>query len=150
MDSELFYVGYDSLMAVELRSKLHDILQTTIPIEYFTNNPSIETLSQRIWPKLEKKQLEKSKQSNEIYESPVCDYQFVLWVLSALGNNSFNLAMQLRLNGPLDIDIAEQAFKHVVHQNDTFWITFDKELPIQRLTKVHNQPIHFEYSDKYA
>lgn len=148
---ELFSVGLDSLMAVDIRSKIHDELRCpalSISMEYFINQPCIATIARVIADEL-----------NELFSLSVEDYvqteilptevvlsdaQYPLWCIEQC-DWSFNLGMQFRLEGELNRDYLQQAFAAVVDNNAAFWIDINKEYPRQTLKRQGE--LHVEFSD---
>jgi acyl transferase domain-containing protein/acyl carrier protein/methylmalonyl-CoA mutase cobalamin-binding subunit len=139
----LFSLGLDSLMALDIRTRMYDKLQCptlNLPIEYFINDPSIEKISRNIAEELKlilhdvpviQSQIEETSYPEEL---AVCDFQYVFWVLNKL-NYNFNLGMQIQLQGKLNQTYLAQAFEFVVNQNDTFWISFNETIPTQILNR---------------
>lgn len=132
----LFSLGLDSLMSIEMRHRIHDKLQCptlNLSIEYFINDPTIESIARNI-----------AHQLPNTVDDPPCavfskdialyDFQYLFWVLNKL-DSSFNIGMQLQLHGNLNQEILFQAFDLVVKQNSAFWLSFNKEAPIQIVNK---------------
>lgn len=137
-DEDLFAKGMDSLMAIEIRSRLYDLLQCpqiSLPIEYFIHKPSIARIAQHTLQALAPHlaQTNATSLSNTPSETtyPLCDFQYLFWVLDSLGGN-FNLGMQIRLHGTLNSHLVAQAFAQVIQHHDSFWLTFDNEIPSQQ------------------
>ncbi|OEH46182.1 Gramicidin S synthase 2 [Legionella parisiensis] len=138
--NDLFAMGMDSLMALELRNRIHDKLNCpnlSLPIEYFINEPRIDKIAKNIANELDKV-LENVSESlpaeNPTEEIALCDTQYVFWILNKLGS-SFNCGMQVQLHGTLNKKYLYQAVEFTIQQNPVFWLSFDKEVPIQTLKK---------------
>ncbi|WP_131777542.1 SDR family NAD(P)-dependent oxidoreductase [Legionella cherrii] len=139
----LFSLGLDSLMAIEIRNRIHDKLQCptlNLSIEYFINDPSVGKIAKNIANELQKVFDFENKKEQQVAvnsvgeEVPLCDFQYVFWVLNRLGY-PYNIGTQLQIQGKLNKDYVAQAFEAVVKQNSAFWLQFDKEVPIQVLRK---------------
>lgn len=135
----LFALGLDSLMALDIRNRIHDTLQCpnlNLSIEYFINDPSIEKIARNIADELQGILLEPldnpvpapAKAISE--EIAVCDFQYIFWVLNTL-KYSFNIGMQVQLHGKLNQEYVTQALDYVVSHNSAFWIHFNEEIPTQ-------------------
>ncbi|WP_237759445.1 condensation domain-containing protein, partial [Legionella parisiensis] len=138
--NDLFAMGMDSLMALELRNRIHDKLNCpnlSLPIEYFINEPRIDKIAKNIANELDKV-LENVPESlpaeNPTEEIALCDFQYVFWVLNKM-DYPYNAGMQLQIQGKLNREYVSQAFNFVVKQNPVFWLSFSKDVPIQTLKK---------------
>ncbi|WP_454780452.1 SDR family NAD(P)-dependent oxidoreductase [Legionella sp. WA2022007384] len=139
----LFSLGLDSLMAIEIRNRIHDKLQSptlNLSIEYFINEPSISKIAKNIANELQSLFNFDNKAAPHAAinfvgeEVPLCDFQYVFWVLNRQGY-SYNVGTQLQIQGKLNKDYVAQAFDAVVKQNSTFWLNFNTEVPTQVLKK---------------
>ena len=145
---ELFSLGLDSLMAVDLRSRIHDMLRCpalSISMEYFINKPSIANIAKVIAEELES--VFNAGEEKRIFELAnkeilVSDIQYPLWALEQYDLN-FNLGLQFRLAGELNRDYFLQAFTVMVQNNTVFWLDFNKELPKQSLRKEGKLELEF-------
>lgn len=141
---DLFSLGLDSLLSLEIRNRIHDKLQCptlNLSIEYFINYPSIDKIARYIADELQPIFDDRADFSPAALtpqdDIALCDFQYVFWVIHKLGH-SFNIGMQLQLNGKLNKDYLFQAFDAVVAQHDSFWIHFNEDAPTQQLKK-HGQ-----------
>lgn len=140
-NDDLFSMGLDSLMSLEIRHQIYDKLQSealSIPIEYFINEPRINKIAQYIADELqlvfEDAPHERSLENTPVKEVALCDFQYLLWVIYKFGY-SYNVGMQVQLHGPLNKDYASQALSFIVQNNDAFWIRFSKDTLLQTLDK---------------
>lgn len=140
-NDDLFSMGLDSLMSLEIRHQIHDKLQNealSLPIEYFINEPRINKIAQYIADELQlifdNTPHELSLETTPVKEVALCDFQYLLWVIYKEGY-SYNVGMQVQLHGPLNKDYASQALNFIVQNNDAFWIRFSKDTLLQTLDK---------------
>lgn len=138
---DLFSMGMDSLMALEIRNRIHDKLQCptlSLSIEYFINDPSIDTIARKIADELDPvfhgETANPEIKDTSIEEVALCDFQYLFWALNKL-KYGFNIGMQLQLHGKLNKEYLIQAFDFVVKQNPAFWIQFNEDTPIQKAGK---------------
>ena len=140
-NDNLFSLGLDSLMSLEIRHRIHDKLQEkalSISIEYFIHDPSIDKIARAIADELQvffdntkDNQLPENVTAKDV---ALCDFQFLFWIRNHLGYSS-NVGMQLRIHGQLNRDYVFQAFDLVVKQNSVFWLNFHKDGLIQTLNR---------------
>ncbi|WP_233586526.1 SDR family NAD(P)-dependent oxidoreductase [Legionella sp. km772] len=150
LQQELFALGLDSLMAVDIRSKIHDKLRCptlSISMEYFINQPRIATIAKVIAEELNAvfslNEEEYSRTETVAKEVVLTDSQYSLWCIDQF-NWSFNLGMQFHLAGELNRDYVHQAFAAVVNNNAAFWIDFNKNLPTQTLRRQGKLELTFK------
>lgn len=143
VDDGLFSLGLDSLMAIEIRNRIHDKLQCptlNLSIEYFINEPSVGKIAKNIADELhhlfdfENNTVPQVSVNRVGEEVPLCDFQYVFWVLNRL-DYPYNIGTRLQIQGKLNKDYVAQALDAVVKQNSAFWLRFDKEKPTQVLNK---------------
>ncbi|MCL9683883.1 SDR family NAD(P)-dependent oxidoreductase [Legionella maioricensis] len=139
--NDLFSLGMDSLMSLDLRNRIHDKLRCptlSLPIEYFINEPRIEKIARNIANELhivfEKAREVHGAENATEEEIPLSDTQYVFWVIRKLGS-SFNCGMQLQLHGKLNKEYLSQAMDFAIKQNSVFWININDDVPVQRLKK---------------
>lgn len=147
-EDDLFSLGMDSLMAIEIRNRIHDTLQCpmlSLSIEYFINEPRIVKISRNIVRELDRNVGNvASVVTSEKTREALCDFQYIFWVLNKC-DYSFNIGMQIRIEGALNKDYVSRAFDAVVRQNDAFWLSFNKEQPVQTLQRAGQ--FHLLYKD---
>lgn len=137
LKDNLFFLGMDSLMAIEIRNRIHDKLQCpslSLSIEYFINDPSIENMvriiARELEPFLDPVSDTLSSAQQPAGETALCDFQYIFWVLNKL-DYSFNIGMQIQLHGKLNKEYLFQAFDCVIQQHGAFWLNFNKQVPTQ-------------------
>ena len=131
----LFSIGMDSLMALELRSHLHDKLNCpglSLPIEYFVHQPTIQKIAHSIFNELNI--VDESAPIAHAEEIPLSDFQYVFWIFNKL-KFGFNLGIQIQIQGDLNQDYVFQALDHLVKQNSAFWININPKIPTQSIRK---------------
>lgn len=139
--NDLFAMGMDSLMSLELRNRIHDKLQCpnlNLPIEYFINDPRIDKITSNI-----------AKELTDIFALaphltpaaevqvgaiPLNDTQYGFWVINKVGYN-FNCPKQIQLHGKLNPEYLSKAFAFTINRNGAFWLNFHKDIPIQQLKR---------------
>ncbi|WP_273198860.1 MULTISPECIES: SDR family NAD(P)-dependent oxidoreductase [Legionella] len=141
LKNDLFAMGMDSLMALELRNRVHDQLgcpSLSLPIEYFINEPRIDKIAKNIAHELDKLVTDTPTlpptASPIAEEVALCDFQYVFWVLNKMGH-PYNMGTQLQIHGTLNKEYVAQAFDFIVKQNSVFWLSINKDVPVQTLRK---------------
>ena len=139
--NDLFAMGMDSLMSLELRNRIHDKLQCptlSLPIEYFINEPRIDKIARNIANELqhvfEHEPDYPSDQALTGEETPLCDTQYIFWMIQKM-TSSFNCAMQLQLHGQLNKELLSEAIEFAINQNSVFWLNISEDVPVQMLKK---------------
>ncbi|BCA96874.1 polyketide synthase [Legionella antarctica] len=138
---DLFAMGMDSLMSLELRNRIHDKLQCptlSLPIEYFINEPRIDKIARNVANELqiffEHEPDYSSSQAFVAEEIPLCDTQYIFWMIKKIAS-SFNCAMQLQLHGKLNKELLSEAIEFAINQNSVFWLNISESAPVQMLKK---------------
>ncbi|WP_240489575.1 condensation domain-containing protein, partial [Legionella parisiensis] len=138
---DLYSMGMDSLMYLEIRNRMHDKLQCpslSIPIEYFLNHPSIDKIARSLANELqnifEKETANHVAENRVLEEIALSDYQYIYWVANKMGY-AMNCGIHIQLHGKLNKEYLFKAFDFVVKQNSTFWINFNEDAPIQMVKK---------------
>ncbi len=152
--TNLFSLGMNSLMTLEIRHRIHDRLQCaqlSLSIEYFIQNPTIDNIARAITEELHRlfATLQHTPVSDDtpLESAALCDFQYLFWALNYAGY-SYNVGMQLHLQGDLNKKYVAQAFDAVIQQNKAFWLQFDEKAPLQ---KVHQYaPCVLIYEDMPA
>ncbi len=148
--TDLFSMGMDSLMSLELRSRIHDQLQCpglSLPIEYFINDPRIDKITSNIAKELT--QLLIQHQDNTTTDHvragavALTASQYGFWLVNKM-NYSFNCPKQIQLHGKLNRDYLSKAFAFTINQNGAFWLNFHKDIPIQMPKRQGQFIINYE------
>ncbi|CDZ78850.1 Polyketide synthase PksM [Legionella massiliensis] len=134
---DLFTLGMDSLMSLELRSRVHDKLQCpelNLPIEYFISDPSIDKITSNIAKELNKyfaqDQRQTPAENSRVGAIALSDTQYGFWVVNKMGF-SFNCPRQIQFKGQLNPDYLYKALAFTINNNGVFWLNFHKDIPIQ-------------------
>jgi acyl transferase domain-containing protein/acyl carrier protein len=148
--NDLFAMGMDSLMSLELRSRIHDKLKypnLNLPIEYFINDARIDKITANISKELNRifVEDEEYKPAEEVRAGAVAlsDTQYGFWLVNR-GGYSVNCPRQIQLHGQLDVDNLYKAFAFTINQNGAFWLNFNKDIPIQTLKRLGEFTLHYD------
>lgn len=135
--SDLFAMGMDSLMSLELRSRIHDRLQCfdlNLPIEYFINDSRIDKITNNIVKELQMyiAQVQYSDTEKHLHDgaTTLSDTQYGFWLVDKMGF-SFNCPKQIQFYGTLNTDYLYKALAFTINQNGAFWLNFHADIPIQ-------------------
>lgn len=139
--NDLFAMGMDSLMSLELRSRIHDKLQCpnlNLPIEHFINDPRIDKITRNIAKELNHffspAQVHTPAEDMRAGAITLSDTQYGFWLVEKKGI-SVNCPRQLQLSGKLNREYLSKAFAFTINQNAAFWLNFHKDIPIQMLRR---------------
>ncbi|MBN9229176.1 MAG: SDR family NAD(P)-dependent oxidoreductase [Legionella steelei] len=147
---DLYSMGMDSLMYLEIRNRIHDKLQCpslSIPIEYFLNHPSIDKIARNLADELQS--IFEKETSVHVTKNPVLeemalsDYQYVYWVSNKMGYAQ-NCGIHIQLHGKLNKEYLFEAFDFVVKQNSIFWTNFNEDTPTQMVKKAGKFKLNYE------
>lgn len=139
--NDLFAMGMDSLMSLELRSRIYDKLQCpnlNLPIEYFINDSRIDKIASKIIKELHKffaqPQDHTAAEDLRVGATQLSDTQYGFWLVDKMGY-SFNCPKQIQLHGKLNPEYLSKAFAFTINKNSAFWLNFHKDIPIQMLKR---------------
>jgi natural product biosynthesis luciferase-like monooxygenase protein len=125
-----FELGGNSLLATQLMARLREALSADVPLRLAFEFPTVERLAKAI---LEQKRKQASEQTE--YETiprngakngaPLSFAQQRIWFLHQLEPGShYNDHFDLRLRGPLDVQILERSINEIVRRHDTLRSSF--------------------------
>lgn len=160
-------IGFDSLMAIDLKTRLQQDLHVEIPMVKFIDEPTIANLSTHILEQFPEKapiaETPKATRLSEdteqaalplteqeiLTEFPLSYGQQALWFLyrQMPESASYNVAFPIRVRSPLNFEALQQAFRQLIARHPGLRTTFavEEEKPIQR---VHaTLPFWFEHAD---
>ena len=148
--NDLFAMGMDSLMSLELRNRVQDKLQCPtlhLPIEYFINDPRVDKITNNIAKELEgifaKTQQHISSRKPLAGATTISDTQYGFWIIDKMGV-SFNCPKQIQFHGKLNSEYLYKALAFTVHQNGAFWLNFHKKIPLQMLKRQGDFIINYQ------
>ena len=124
-----FELGGDSLLVTQLVTRLRQVFDVRVPLRTAFDNPTvvmladvIETTS-RAEQGLPELKIETVSRSTEI---PLSFAQQRLWYVDQLqpGGHTYNIAIAVRIKGPLDVVALEQSFNQIVERHEAMRTTF--------------------------
>lgn len=140
-NSDLFALGMDSLMSLEIRSRFHDKLQCpnlNLPIEYFINDSRIDKITAKIVKSLSiyfaQHQTNQLADNVRIGSTTLCDTQYGFWLVNKKGY-SYNCPIRIQLYGKLNQEYLSKALADIVNKHSAFWLDIDQKLPIQMVKR---------------
>jgi natural product biosynthesis luciferase-like monooxygenase protein len=143
-DDNFFELGGNSLLATQLIARLRESLNVELPLRLAFEFPSVESLAKAI-SELQgvgqetrapvHESITRAKDSNE---APLSFAQQRIWFLHQLEPGShYNDHFDLRVRGPLNVQVLERAINEIVRRHDTLRSSFfdnDGE-PVQTISK---------------
>ncbi len=162
-DQPIMNLGFDSLMAVELKNRLESELGVSVSVTTFLKSPNIVQLSQNLSDQLEtvdsltEREPEvaqdmdgTSQNSEQSIEFPLSSGQQALWFLYQLAPESaaYNVTFTARLSPEPDVDAFQQAFQYLVDRHPQLRVVFGLNRMDQAKQHVQEpQPLAFEVID---
>jgi amino acid adenylation domain-containing protein len=138
INDSFFDLGGHSLMAVQILSKIKEILHVNVSLAKFMDNPTIGDLSRII--ESEKKETETKEDKSytiDLSRIPLSASQKRIWILSNVskGNPSYNVPIAYRLKGTIDIDTFKRSIVAVMNRHTITFASFysDKREPFFRI-----------------
>ena len=152
-DAHFFEIGGDSLSAIRVVARLSRELETNIPLRGLLEAPTIAALAQWIESGAHTEDAPDLVHEEADQEAPLTFTQRRLWFLDQLnpGTASYTIPNMLHLNGPLDLNAIEAAFREVVERHQVLRTIFqarDGE-PVQ-VVQPTPEKIHIEVIDLSA
>ncbi|WP_066503439.1 amino acid adenylation domain-containing protein [Abyssisolibacter fermentans] len=122
---DFFEIGGHSLSATNLVSKIHKELDFQIPLKELFNNPTVQKLALYI-ESTEKKEYQSIKPASKRSYYPLSSVQKRMYVLNQLNKDSINYNMMtvLSLDGKLDVERFNNAFKMIVSRHESLRTSF--------------------------
>jgi len=120
-----FEIGGHSLVATQIVSQVRDEFEMELPLRALFESPTVEGLAEII--------------DNEMSERtvPLSQAQQRLWFLEQLepGSEAYKLTRALRLSGPVDVLMLEEALQNTVKRHEMLRTTFatEDDQPIQTI-----------------
>jgi len=130
LNDHFFMLGGHSLLATQLASKIQTELQTDVPLKDIYGNPTVGKLAALV-------DLLRSAGtvSSEIPPAagrtsyPLTPSQRTMWMLHQSDRSGIlsNIPEVIYLNGPLNVDVMEQAFNEVIRRHDSLRMVYSME-----------------------
>jgi amino acid adenylation domain-containing protein len=129
---DFFALGGDSLLAMQVTSRLQALLQVNVPLHRFFEAPSVaqlvETIShlQATHAQSQQPILRKRAQDQALPAYPVSLTQEGLWFLQQLEpeNVNYNIYVVLQVHKTLDVQILKRSLNALVQRHDALRTTF--------------------------
>lgn len=138
LNDNFFELGGHSLSAARLVSKINHLLEKSITLNDFYQAACIANLIPVIHRTAKaKKDLANEIQYNEITDTPLSDFQFVLWMADTFEPKAkrLNIVARKRFQGHLDKAILERAFQAVLKKHQVLIYRILKLKPAQQVQK---------------
>ncbi|WP_281936822.1 non-ribosomal peptide synthetase, partial [Paenibacillus tyrfis] len=142
-----FDIGGHSLRATTLASKIHKELNKQLPLRSIFEYPTVEQLA-RVIEEMEQVAYASIPVTAESEYYPASSAQKRLYVLNQLEGEalSYNMPSVLTVEGPLDRERVEEAFRRLIARHETLRTGFrliDGE-PVQRVVAAEDVPFRLE------
>ena len=120
-------LGVDSLLAMELRSRLQAALGAAIPVAVFIESPDVSTLAERLLAWWEESRGDASNHLPRLTRLPrygslmaLSFGQEQLWFLHELvpSSSAYNVAVSVRIRGPLDPTTMQRSLDAIVARHE--------------------------------
>ncbi|SEN18984.1 amino acid adenylation domain-containing protein [Stigmatella aurantiaca] len=137
-----FDLGGHSLIATQVASRIHALVQVDIPLQEIFDAPTVEQLARRLEEVRSKAGgarpvpplLPASRNGSE---PPLSFAQQRLWFLDRLepGSPLYNIPAAVRLEGRLDVQVLEKCFAEIIRRHEVLRTTFSlrEREPVQEL-----------------
>jgi len=139
---KFFDVGGDSLLGIQVISRVREMFAVELPLFSLFDAPTIEALAQGIasgrWDR-EREPIPSLHPVSRDGHLPLSFVQERLWFLDQLqpGGHAYNVPAAVRLRGKLDLDALQKALEKIVSRHEALRTTFkyaEEELT-QRITR---------------
>ncbi len=131
-DAEFMRLGMDSLIAMELRSRLQAALGTPVPASLFFDHPTVPTLAEglhELWsdtcsdPDKRPSAIPRADRDGELVLSHA---QEQLWFLNQLlpSSSAYNVAIRVDIRGALNRDVLQRSIEAVMTRHQVLRTTF--------------------------
>ena len=160
----LNYLGFDSLMAVELRNQLLTELEADIPLLTILEDATVASLVDRVQEKLQEKFLNAKSPSSEsepiiaaadhlhIGRYPLSQGQWGLWFLYRLAPESaaYHVAFTARIRSQVNAPALQKSCQALIDRHPTLRTTYGQE-DVEPFQEIHAaQSLEFEQIDATA
>jgi len=138
IDDNFFQLGGHSLKATILISRINQQLNVKIPLVEIFSSPTIRELTPIIFASY-KKQYSHLEQTEEKEYYPLSSAQKRLYLLQQLDREGigYNITYLLKLEGKLERNQLEEAFKKLIQRHESFRTSFIviQDRPVQRINR---------------
>ncbi|ELR97621.1 non-ribosomal peptide synthetase [Gloeocapsa sp. PCC 73106] len=126
IEDNFFELGGHSLLATQAISRMRDALDLEIPLKNLFKFPTVASFTQNLTQNSQKVQIEPILPVKRSESLPLSFAQARLWFLAKLepDNPFYNIAIALRIQGPLQLDRLEQSFNQVIQRHEILRTTF--------------------------
>ena len=124
-----FNLGGHSLLVTQVLARVRDYLKIELPVRSLFESPTLEEFSQLV-----QEQISHGRQSeltaigrvSRDGELPLSFSQQRMWFLEQLssGTSAFNIALGVRLEGPLNVEALEQTFSEMIRRHEILRTVF--------------------------
>jgi aryl carrier-like protein len=134
-----FELGGDSILAVQVLSRLRDAAGVDISIVRFSDAPTVAAMAARLPASADTLSTDAAilTSSRVVGDRPLSLTQQRIWILNRLEpeNPAYNVAMSLRLDGALDLPALQSSLNNIVRRHEILRTTFptDDGHPVQRI-----------------
>ncbi|MCK4258505.1 MAG: non-ribosomal peptide synthase/polyketide synthase [Halanaerobiales bacterium] len=152
VNDNFFELGGHSLKATVLMAKIHQILGIDIPLKVIFKHPTIKELTLYMEEKKSENSFSTIEKADEKEYYPLSSAQKRLLLISQLNqdNTTYNMPLVMLIEGELDRESLENAFKKLVQRHDSLRTSFtiiDGE-PVQKIEESVDLEISYVETDK--
>ncbi|MEW6736391.1 MAG: amino acid adenylation domain-containing protein, partial [Acidobacteriota bacterium] len=122
-EQSLYNLGFDSLLAVELKNRLELRLGIALPMIAFLQGPSIKQLTGQVldllMSSLSKSVIALTQGEQQCHEHKLSYGQQAIWFLQQLAPQSaaYNIILALRVRAGLNVEALQNAFRAFIHRH---------------------------------
>lgn len=132
VDDNFFDLGGDSLVAMQISSRIHGAFEIDIPFRPILENPSVSALAAHIQSRsregASRARLHLIPPEQRGGRLPVSYAQQRMWFLDRLGHGvAYNLASHIVLSGKLDVEALHRALQAIVDRHEVLRTTYESE-----------------------
>ncbi|MDW7617333.1 amino acid adenylation domain-containing protein [Peribacillus simplex] len=146
-----FDLGGHSLKATVVMSELHKVLQVEVPLKELFTNPTIIELSSHIETSaVNPFETIEPCERKEFYETSSAQKRMYTLQQLEEGSTAYNMSGVLELEGEMDLDRIETAFKQLVQRHEalrTYYETVDGDI-VQRIHPDETFTLTFSQTDE--
>jgi len=129
INDNFFHLGGHSLMATQIISRIRSVFQVELPLQSLFEAPTIAGIAKKVEQALKGEQVLFAQPIGQVAgstDSPLSFAQQRLWFMEQLkpGNAAYNINVALKLNGPLNVIVLEQALNEVSRRQESLRTAF--------------------------